>query len=132
MDLKRAKPLHRRDRARVRRQAPLALSDAPEPEADLALVRPDDDSDEHPTAAVLVIEVAQTSARTARLYAAAGPAEYWLVDLTAEVVEVCRTPKRGRYTILERLRAGTVAPPALPDVAVDVAALLRWLGPARP
>ncbi len=119
-----------RGRARLRLQAPIALSEASEPEPDVALVRPGDYSERHPGTALLVVEVAQTSSRKdrglkARLYAAAGIAEYWLVDLTADVVEVRRAPKRGRYTSLKRLRAGSVAPLALPEAAVDVAALLR-------
>lgn len=74
----------------LRVEAPLDLGPGNEPEPDLALVaqRDDDYWSAHPTAAqtTLVIEVADSSLAfdlepKARLYAAAGIANYWVIDV---------------------------------------------------
>src|SRR5207249_1006092 len=72
----------------VRDQAPVALDDASEPEPDLAVVRggPWDYQHGHPSAPLLIVEVAEwTLARDRRrkgaLYARAGIADYWIVNL---------------------------------------------------
>lgn len=74
----------------LRVEAPLDLGPANEPEPDLALVvrRDDDYWSAHPNASqtVLVIEVADSSLRfdceiKQRLYAAAGIAHYWVIDV---------------------------------------------------
>ena len=66
----------------VRVQLPIALDDASEPEPDVAVVRgaPRDYLREHPSAPVLVVEIAHDSLRAdrtlkARLYARAGIAD---------------------------------------------------------
>jgi Uma2 family endonuclease len=85
------------ERAIVRVQLPLALSDDSEPEPDVAVVPPGDYWDAHPAIAWLVIEVADTSVTKdrevkQRLYAEAGIPEYWLVNLAEGQVEIYTEP----------------------------------------
>ncbi|MFN7019096.1 MAG: Uma2 family endonuclease, partial [Fimbriimonadales bacterium] len=83
----------------VRVQLPLTLGEYDEPFPDIAVVAgsPRDYLTNHPTTALLVVEVAEASLRTDReikgsLYAHAGVPEYWIVNLKARVVEVYREP----------------------------------------
>jgi Uma2 family endonuclease len=121
----------------VRMQAPLALGDS-EPEPDVAVV-PGDFKDylrTHPTTAVLVIEIAQTSLLYDRevkssLYAKAGIPEYWLIDLENRRLEVYRDPVESpgarfgymysTHFILQPHE--TIAPIAKPDRKIRVARL---------
>jgi Uma2 family endonuclease len=70
------------------------------------------------------VEVAETSLESDRavklpLYAAAGIAEVWLVNLLDEVIEVHREPWNGAYTVRRIVRRGeTVTPLHLPGVAL--------------
>jgi Uma2 family endonuclease len=118
-------------RAQVRIQMPLAVSEDSEPEPDVAVV-PDGDYDRaHPTTAFLVVEVSETSLNKDRLvkaalYAAASVEEYWIVDLSAGLVEVHTDPISGRYTRLTPARAGDVLRPrAFADLEIPVADFLR-------
>ena len=123
----------------VRGQNPLALDDESAPEPDLVVVRgsPADFRHAHPTRPALVIEVAESSLQFDRvtkgsLYARAGIADYWIVNLIDRVVEVYRDPVADlpapfgwRYTSVERFRPpGAVAPLGVPATPVPVAALL--------
>src|SRR5450631_913480 len=54
------------DRAVVRTHSPLALGEDSEPEPDVAVLAPGDYSREHPSTALLVIEVSDTSLRKDR------------------------------------------------------------------
>jgi Uma2 family endonuclease len=119
------------DRAEVSCQLPFAASDDSEPEPDIALHPPGDYAGEHPGRALLVVEVADTSLRKDRglkadLYAEAGVPEYWVVDLTADQVEVMTEPEAGRYRRREiRTRADSIRLSGFPDVAISVADFLR-------
>ncbi len=92
------------DHARLRPQCPLAVADNSEPEPDLAVVAASDDIfKSHPTTALLVIEVADSSLQTDRdvkmpLYAENGIPEYWIVNLRENVVEVHSKIHDNRYT----------------------------------
>jgi Uma2 family endonuclease len=123
----------------VRGQNPLALDDESAPEPDLVVVRgsPADFRHAHPTRPALVIEAAESSLQFDRvtkgsLYARAGIADYWIVNLIDRVVEVYRDPAADltapfgwRYTSMERFRLlGAVTPLAVPATPVPVAALL--------
>jgi Uma2 family endonuclease len=84
--------------ATVRMQSPLNLGDS-EPEPDIAVVpgKAGDYAHAHPTTALLVVEVAQTSLEYDRevkapLYARAGIPEYWIVNLDGQCIEVYRDP----------------------------------------
>jgi Uma2 family endonuclease len=75
------------------------LGDFSVPEPDLAVVSREEGArrDSHPRSAVLVIEVARNSLREDRstkgaLYARYGIAEFWLVDVDRQRVEVYRKP----------------------------------------
>lgn len=117
-------------RARVRVQLPLAVSDDSEPEPDFAVVAAASSPRSHPTTALLVVEVAETSLARDRglkagLYAGALVAEYWVVDLAGDLVEVHRDPVGGRYTTLTSHRRGDVLRPiALAGTSIEVAAFL--------
>jgi Uma2 family endonuclease len=90
--------------AHVRIQGPLALDPDSEPEPDLAVVpgAPRAYLDAHPTEALLVVEVADTSLAKDRLektalYAAHGLPVYWLLDVTGRTLTVYREPAEGAY-----------------------------------
>lgn len=116
----------------LRCQMPLDLGAESMPEPDLAVVpgTPRDYYAAHPTGAALVLEVTDTTQhhdrkRKARLYAAAGIQDYWIVNLARDVVEVCRDPVDDTYRTRLVLRRGEqIAPLARPDVPVAAADLL--------
>ena len=121
-----------RGRWRLRVQLPLALSDDSEPEPDVAVVALGNYDAEHPTSALLVIEVAETTLRTDRskaaVYASSGIGEYWIVNLEAQTVEVYSSPDGDRYAEARTLRTGgTLRPLALAEVEVEVAEILPKL-----
>jgi Uma2 family endonuclease len=105
------------------------LESAPEP--DLAWLRRKRYRRQRPTPAdvLLVIEVADTSlARDrglkARLYAEAGIADYWIVNLPEQCIEVRRDPQGSSYRTLVVLRPGDEARPlAFPQIALAVSRL---------
>lgn len=113
-------------RAHVRPQLPFAASDISEPEPDLMVVEPGLGPEAHPSAALLVVEVAQTSQRKDRLlkgriYATAGVPEVWLVDLVAGTLSVLTEPDGQGYRLERRyMRGDTVAPAAFPDLVLRV------------
>jgi Uma2 family endonuclease len=92
---------------RVRVQLAIDIADPKsEPEPDLVLLRGSirDFADRHPGPAhiALVIEVADTSVEfdrgvKSRLYARAGIAEYWIVDIPSRRTIVCRRPVGEEY-----------------------------------
>ncbi len=119
--------------ARISVQNPVRLSPHSEPEPDLVLLRPDAPQDRTPIPddVLLLVEVADTSADFDRAekrprYAAAGIAEYWLVDLQAETVEVARTPENNDYAEITTAKPGDMLTVAvLPDLdALPVDAIL--------
>jgi Uma2 family endonuclease len=95
----------RRAKVRVRIQHSLGLPElesAPQP--DIVWVNQRDYSRRRPTAAdvLLVIEVADSSldydrGEKADLYAEAGIADCWVVNVPAQLIEVRRDPQGGRY-----------------------------------
>ena len=83
----------------IRQQKPFVISDISEPEPDIAVVPGSirDYADAHPTTALLIVEVADTSLRYDRkvkgsLYAKAGIAEYWILNLHNRQLEIYRDP----------------------------------------
>ncbi|HVN84197.1 MAG TPA: Uma2 family endonuclease [Candidatus Binatia bacterium] len=88
-----------RERAAVRVQMPVVLTERSVPEPDLAVVpgREADYDRAHPTTALLVIEVADSSLAQdritkTRIYAAAEIPEMWILNLRDDCVEVFRDP----------------------------------------
>ncbi|HYU35005.1 MAG TPA: Uma2 family endonuclease [Thermoanaerobaculia bacterium] len=116
--------------AYVRVQSPLALSDDSEPEPDLAVVRGtvEDYANEHPTTALLVVEVADSSlahdaGTKIPLYARCRIPEAWLLDVKAKILKVHRDPVEGLYQAQQVLRTGdTVSPLARREARISVAA----------
>ncbi|MEM8544027.1 MAG: Uma2 family endonuclease [Cyanobacteria bacterium P01_H01_bin.119] len=83
----------------IRQQKPFVISDISEPEPDVAVVPGSirDYATAHPTVAALIVEVADSSLSYDRetkgsLYAKAGVAEYWIVNLVAQQLEVYQQP----------------------------------------
>jgi Uma2 family endonuclease len=119
----------------VRVQGPLDLGERSQPEPDVAVVAgsPRDYRD-HPTSALLVVEISDTTLefdreRKARLYAKAGLVEYWVVNLVDRVLEVHRSPatdaQAPRYGEIKSVAAGEmVSPVAAPTAAIAVSDLL--------
>src|SRR2546429_669945 len=120
-------------------QLPIALGDDSGPEPDVSVVPRDPDAylDAHPSRAVLIVEVAESSywidrEYKASLYARAGIADFWIVDLGHETLEVHRDPEPSpvalygwRYRTVDTLRPpATVAPLVAPDGSIPVADLL--------
>lgn len=123
----------------VRPQLPIALDDESEPEPDLAVVagRPGDYRDAHPVRPVLIVEIAESSlefdrAHKGSVYARAGIAEYWIVDVVSGVLEVFRDPQRDPTapfgwsygTVISLDASATVTPIAFGGRAIRVANLV--------
>jgi hypothetical protein len=120
-------------RARVSIQGSMRLDRYSEPEPDVLVLRPraDDYASAHPGPAdvLLAIEVADTSLaydRTVKLplYARAGIAEVWIVDLEARAVEVHREPSADGYRRFELVRERRIVPAAFPDLELELADIL--------
>ncbi|MEX2146881.1 MAG: Uma2 family endonuclease [Candidatus Rokuibacteriota bacterium] len=120
-------------------QLPIALDDDSEPEPDVAVVPRDPERYRrgHPGRPALIVEVAESSYRIdhnykASLYARAGVAEYWIVDVVRDTVEVHREPEASaaaahgwHYGTVETFRPpASVRALIAPAVAIAVADLL--------
>jgi Uma2 family endonuclease len=124
----------------VRIDDPLRIGDS-EPVPDVAIVpgKPSDYRTQHPTTALLIIEIADTSLEYDRtekmsLYAAAGIPEYWIVNLVERCVEVYREPVspavgtafNARYRSLRYYGLDEAVSPLFePTLEVPVRALLE-------
>ena len=122
----------------VRTQAPLNLPDGSAPEPDVAVVQGDMHSySDHPTTALLVIEVSDTTLdydriRKSRVYALAGITDYWIINLVDRWVEVFRNPvtvsgpgrASARYGDGRIVKPGdSIAPLATPGKVIAVSDL---------
>lgn len=80
---------------------------------------------------LLVVEVSDTSLRRDReikvpIYARAGIAEAWIVDVRGERMFVYRDPQGGTYqSVVDIGRDGTIAPAAFPDLRIAVDEVFR-------
>jgi Uma2 family endonuclease len=122
----------------VRPQLPIALDDDSEPEPDVVVVRGHvrDYAEAHPTSVALIVEVALSRLAfdrgdKASLYARAGVADYWIVNLVDRVVEVHRDPRLATarygwgYGSVRVARPGeSVSPLSLPGAELRVVDLL--------
>ena len=116
----------------IRVQMPLALDENSEPEPDIAVVTGTlmDYRDAHPSTAVLIIEVADTTLpfdrqQKKRLYARAGIQEYWIINLIDQQLEIYRDPKENGYLETDTLKTGkAVTPQTAPQSSIAIADLL--------
>ncbi|MBI2170669.1 MAG: Uma2 family endonuclease [Chloroflexi bacterium] len=118
------------DRAIVSAQDPVRLADNSEPQPDIAVLRPRPDfyraSHPMPEEVLLLVEVGDSTIAYDRqvkvlLYARAGIPEVWLVDLTAQRVEVYQGPSAQGYAEARLVgRDSMLMPSAFPDVTVRV------------
>jgi len=117
------------EQAIVSVQNPVRLNRFNEPQPDFAVFRPRADfyatgERPGPSDTLLVIEVADSSLRYDRtvklpLYARAGIAEVWIVDLRRRVVDVHRTPAGDEYTTSDTHGADdTVTLNLAPEISV--------------
>jgi Uma2 family endonuclease len=122
----------------VRVQLPLTLSNYSEPHPDLVIVTgsPRDYLVEHPKTAALVVEVSESTLEEdthtkMSLYAAAGIAEYWVIDTSGRVL-VFRNPHpetgqpfgHAYARVTAHSRDDVRIPLAAPEARVKVADLL--------
>jgi Uma2 family endonuclease len=122
----------------VSRGEPINLTDSdPQPDV-MAVPGKFEDFADHPTTALLVVEVADTTldrdtTTKAEIYATAGVPEYWVVDLDGRQVWVFRDPQPlpaalgpvATYrSVTQEPAVGAVSPLAVPAVSVRVAELL--------
>jgi len=127
------------DAWQVDSQLPFALDDDSEPEPDVSVVPYDPGVylNAHPSRAVLIVEIAESSYQIDRkhkasLYARAGIADYWIIDVVQSAVEVHRDPEPAREALYGwRYRhVATLRPPATiallvePARSIPVASLL--------
>ena len=119
----------------ARTQGPIGLDEESEPEPDVAVVPggPDDYGASHPSRAVLVVEVSESSLAFDRghkgsVYARAGILDYWIVNVVDRVLEVYREPapdaaapfgeRFARREVLDSSRQ--VSPLAAPHARIQV------------
>ncbi len=110
-------------------QAPLDVgSPVSLPEPDFAIV-PKTPIDRHPTGALLVAEMGNTSLRMdlgpkARIYATGGVPEYWVLDVQRREIVVHRDPSGARYAHVERVGVGDTLTATTVALSVAVADLV--------
>ncbi len=121
------------DRAQVRSAKPITLSDGSELEPDLAIVQRLGDEylvhHPYPENIFWVMEYSNSSLEKdlgikAEIYAAAGIAEYWVVNLKENKLIVFRDPVNGKYQSQQELTSGQISPLAFADLTIEVARLL--------
>ena len=122
-------------RAIVRVQNPIVLDDFSEPQPDITLLRPRDDfytrGHPRPGDVLLVIEVAETTLpydrdRKLPVYARAGIAEVWIVDVVRDTLSAFRNPEGHAYRDEQVLIApATVTLALLPDINVDLSGIFE-------
>lgn len=127
------------DRALVREGHPITLPlSNSEPEPDLAIVQRwqtngEDGYWEHhpyPENIYWLIEFSDASLRQdldpkAKVYAAAGIGEYWVINLKQMVLTVMRDPVDGEYQSQVDFTQGTLYPLVFPEIAIAVDHLLH-------
>jgi Uma2 family endonuclease len=110
-------------------QAPLDVgSPVTLPEPDFAIV-PATPIDRHPSGALLVAEMGNTSLAMdlgpkARIYAAAAIPEYWVLDVKRREIVVHREPSGSAYRFVRRAGAGETLTAVAVDLAIPVASLV--------
>ncbi len=120
-------------KAEIRFNGPITLTDS-EPEPDIAIVRLPESNyvERHPTTADIfwIIEVAHSSLKIdlelkARIYASAGIAAYWVLDLVQRQVTVMRNPENNQYLDLGVITESCLIPLAFPDIEIRLDDLFK-------
>jgi len=107
------------------------LESAPEPDLLWLVNRNYSTSHPEPEDVLLLIEVAESSltydtGEKARLYSEAGIADYWVVNLVEDGVEVFRDPRPAGYRSRRTYRGEEeIRPLPFPEVALQPSALFR-------
>ncbi len=104
----------------------------PQPDVTVLKWRDDAYENESPTSedVILLIEVSESSLKYDRgsklqLYAEAGIAEYWIVNLADKVIEIYTDPDEGKYNSLKKVRrGGTLTLPGGLDASIAAADIL--------
>ena len=116
----------------IRNQLPFNANDASVPEPDLAVVSGGrrDYRAAHPSEALLLVEVSESTlrddlTRKARIYARSGVPEYWVVDLPNQALVVHRVPTGEVYMSIEVYSVdASVSPLNAPNASIPVSDLL--------
>jgi Uma2 family endonuclease len=116
----------------IRNQMPLALAPHSEPEPDIAVVAGAvrDYCNAHPSTALLIVEVSDTTLeldrrRKSAIYARAGIRDFWIVNLIDRCVEVFRDPEQDNYRYQCTLNPGEkIAPLSAPESVISISNLL--------
>ncbi|AFZ27408.1 hypothetical protein Cylst_5386 [Cylindrospermum stagnale PCC 7417] len=123
------------EKATIRGQEPIIISDNSEPEPDLAIVQnhPDDYLANHPSPAdiLLLIEIADSSLKYDQevklpLYAEAGISDYWIFNLLNKCLECYSEPyqdSQGKFGYRRKLiflPNESVNLPSFPDLVLDL------------
>lgn len=117
----------------VRIQNPLRISDFDEPEPDVVLAdltKYDGNRHPRPAETILVMEVSDVSLKNDRdvklpLYADAGIAEVWIVNLRDNVIEIHQDPSLGIYQQVKIFKSGGQATSnVLPELSLEVDAII--------
>jgi len=121
-------------RFNITHQQPIRIDDFSEPQPDIALLRWRDDFYHYaiptPEDVLLIIEVADSTVETdcsykIPLYAKAGIAESWLVNLSEEQIELFATPANGVYQTNITFRRGDEAQAhTIEDLIISVSDVL--------
>ncbi|NEO88621.1 MAG: Uma2 family endonuclease [Spirulina sp. SIO3F2] len=115
-------------------QDPIRLDDFSEPEPDFAVVQGDflDYAEQHPRPdqVVLVVEVSDSTLKQDcevkdKLYAQAGIADYWVLDLPHRQLHIFREPSPNGYTRhLILTEPNQIAPLAFPELVLTLSVIL--------
>jgi len=115
-------------------QDPIHIDEYNEPEPDIALLKPREDfyTKSHPTPSdvLLLIEVSDSTVEHDRetkktLYAEAGIAEFWLINLKNKTIEVYTQPKNSSYYSARILESGeTIESAAIENLTLTVEEIL--------
>jgi Uma2 family endonuclease len=122
----------------IRTQLPLNLNQTNELEPDISVVLGKrDDYRDHPTSAALIVEVSDSTLTydrgpKASLYARAGLADYWIVDIAGKRLEVRRAPASdatqvfgyGYTSVVALIAPATISPLAASRVQLAVTDLI--------
>ncbi|BAY11234.1 Uma2 family endonuclease [Calothrix sp. NIES-2098] len=123
------------ERAKIRDAKPITLPNNSEPSPDIAIVKPLGEiylqHHPYPEDIFFLIEFSNSTlskdlGEKKAIYAEAGIAEYWVVNLKSLQLQVFRDLKHGEYTTELTLTTGNITPLAFPDVFVQVHRLIGF------